>query len=336
MTRAVARRRPARLGRGPRRDARRSPAPAHRLPLVPRQARGGTGGLRGRPPAWCHSTSTSTPTWSPRPVRDVIPSPTRSCSATGWPALGIGDEHLVVAYDDLGGWVATRLWWMLDDLGHRAVAVLDGGVQAWVESGRTLTTDVVAWPPATLTLADRWTRVIDRDGLRASLGSIVLLDARAAPRYRGEIEPIDAVAGHIPTARNAPTDGNLGPDGRFLPPAALRERFEGLGVADLMPTSSPRAAAAYRRPITRSRCASPACPTRGSTPAHTAIGPSPASRSPPAPTPATRRSEATRASGRGPARPPAAPRLTRRDPPIRRSYAPPPMLHAGQSHTPHR
>ena len=147
-------------------------------------------------------------------------------------ALGIGDEHLVVAYDDLGGWVATRLWWMLDDLGHRAVAVLDGGVQAWVESGRTLTTDVVAWPPATLTLADRWTRVIDRDGLRASLGSIVLLDARAAPRYRGEIEPIDAVAGHIPTARNAPTDGNLGPDGRFLPPAALRERFEGLGVAE--------------------------------------------------------------------------------------------------------
>jgi len=72
--------------------------------------------------------------------------------------------------------------------------------------------------------------VIDRDSLRARLGSVVLLDARAGPRYRGEIEPIDPVAGHIPTARNAPTDGNLAEGSRFLPPSALAARFAALGA----------------------------------------------------------------------------------------------------------
>ena len=146
-------------------------------------------------------------------------------------ALGIGDEHMVVAYDDQGGWVATRLWWMLESLGHRAVAVLDGGIQAWTASGRSLTIDVVMYPQASLTLADRWSRTIERDELVRSLGHVVLLDARAATRYRGEIEPIDAVAGHIPTARNAPVDGNLAHDGRFLPPADLAARYAKLGAA---------------------------------------------------------------------------------------------------------
>ena len=83
-----------------------------------------------------------------------------------------------------------------------------------------------SWPPATLHLRDQWSRVTDRDALSARLGEVVLLDARGAPRYRGEVEPVDPVAGHIPTARNAPTDGNLGPDGRFLPADDLRARFE--------------------------------------------------------------------------------------------------------------
>lgn len=144
--------------------------------------------------------------------------------------LGIGSRHQVVAYDDVGGWVATRLWWMLDDLGHRHVAVLDGGVQAWLALGGALTTDVPAVPRASLRLAAAWSKVIDRDGLRARLGSVRLLDARAGARYRGEIEPIDAVAGHIPTAVSAPTDGNLGPDGRFLPTSELAERFRELGA----------------------------------------------------------------------------------------------------------
>jgi thiosulfate/3-mercaptopyruvate sulfurtransferase len=144
--------------------------------------------------------------------------------------LGIGDQHLVVTYDDVGGWVAARLWWMLDDLGHRRAAVLDGGVHAWLEIGGSMTTEMPDVPAAPLHLARTWSKVIDRDGLRDRLGSVRLLDARAGARYRGEIEPIDAIPGHIPTAVSAPTDENLGPDGRFLPLPALIERYRALGA----------------------------------------------------------------------------------------------------------
>jgi thiosulfate/3-mercaptopyruvate sulfurtransferase len=136
-----------------------------------------------------------------------------------------------VAYDDAGGGTAARLWWMLDDLGHRAASVLDGGFPAWVAAGQPLETAIRAWPSTTLRLRDRWTRTIDRDTVRSRLGEVVLLDARAGARYRGEVEPVDLVAGHIPTAVSAPTDGNLGPDGRFLSDVALRDRFLGLGAA---------------------------------------------------------------------------------------------------------
>lgn len=147
-------------------------------------------------------------------------------------ALGIGDAHRVVAYDDVGGWVAARLWWMLDSLGHRDVAVLDGGIGAWTAAGLALTTEIAVWPPARLSLAPEWSGTIERDALRARLGSVTLLDARGAPRYRGEIEPVDALAGHIPTAVNAPTDGNLAADagGRFLERGALAARFVALGA----------------------------------------------------------------------------------------------------------
>lgn len=143
---------------------------------------------------------------------------------------GIGDAHHVMAYDDVGGWVAARLWWMLDVLGHRAVSVLDGGWQAWCAAGGPVTTDVPAWPPATLHLADHWSRTIDRDALLARLGDVVLLDARGAPRYAGEVEPIDAYPGHIPTARHAPTSGVLGADGLFLPAGTLRDYLGSLGA----------------------------------------------------------------------------------------------------------
>lgn len=145
-------------------------------------------------------------------------------------AAGIGDEHHVVAYDDVGGWVAARLWWMLDDLGHERVAVLDGGLSAWTGAGHALTTDVPDWPPARLSVHEDWTRTIDRDDLRARLGRVTVLDARGAPRYRGETEPIDAYPGHIPTAVSAPSDGNLAADGRFLDRSALRRRFDELGL----------------------------------------------------------------------------------------------------------
>lgn len=145
--------------------------------------------------------------------------------------LGIGNEDLVVAYDDSGGGVAARLWWMLDDLGHREAAVLDGGIGAWMAAGLPLTQDRPNWPPARLELAPAWSRVIDRAGLTDRLGSVVLLDGRAGPRYRGETEPVDPVAGHIPSAISAPIAENLGPDGRFLSPERLAERFHGLGVS---------------------------------------------------------------------------------------------------------
>jgi thiosulfate/3-mercaptopyruvate sulfurtransferase len=158
------------------------------------------------------------------------PLPTPSEFRARLEEAGIGTEHEVVAYDDVGGWVAARLWWMLDDLGHESVSVLDGGFPAWVEARLPITTAVPTFPPAGLRLADHWSKVVDLEGLTDRLGEVVLLDARGAPRYRGETEPIDAVAGHIPTARNAPTAGNLGPDGRLLPADALRARFEGLGA----------------------------------------------------------------------------------------------------------
>ena len=171
------------------------------------------------------------------PGRHPLPSP--AAFSARMAAVGIGDSTLVVAYDDAGGWVAARLWWMLDNLGHgRAgrggVVVLDGGWKGWTEAGSPVSREVppAPRPAANLHLDDRWTNVILRDDLRDRLGSVVLLDARAAPRYRGEVEPIDPVAGHIPTAISAPWDGDVGPDGRMLPRDSLRERFASLGISD--------------------------------------------------------------------------------------------------------
>jgi thiosulfate/3-mercaptopyruvate sulfurtransferase len=158
------------------------------------------------------------------------PLPDPGTFATTLARAGIGDEHLVVAYDDVGGWVAARLWWMLDTLGHARVAVLDGGFPAWVAAGLPVETEVVRHPEAQLALAPRWTKVVDREEVSDRLGQRLLLDARSGPRYRGETEPVDPIPGHIPTAVNAPIDGNLGTDGRFLPAEQLRARFAGLGA----------------------------------------------------------------------------------------------------------
>jgi len=167
--------------------------------------------------------------------RHPLPSP--STFAGTLARVGIGPDDMVVGYDDVGGWVAARLWWMLDDLGHHGgEVVLDGGIQAWTAAGGELTAEVPAAPLApadasALGLADRWSKVIERDALRHRLGEVVLVDARGAPRYRGEVEPIDAYPGHIPTAVNAPTDGNLvESNGRFLPADALRIRYERLAA----------------------------------------------------------------------------------------------------------
>jgi thiosulfate/3-mercaptopyruvate sulfurtransferase len=171
------------------------------------------------------------------PGRHPLPSP--EAFRTRMAAAGIGDGAVVVGYDDVGGWVAARLWWMLDNLGFGRrgidgewVGVLDGGIKAWAEAGHELSTNVPAPPaaPASLTLVDTWHGVIEREELKARLGSVTLLDARAAPRYRGEVEPVDPVAGHIPTAISAPFDTNLDLNGRMLGPGALRARFQELEI----------------------------------------------------------------------------------------------------------
>jgi thiosulfate/3-mercaptopyruvate sulfurtransferase len=163
------------------------------------------------------------------PGRHPLPSPADFRDRLE--AAGIGSDDLVVAYDDTSGATAARLWWMLDDLGHERVAILDGGFPAWVAAGYPVSTDAPeARPRGHLVLHDAWKRVADRHAVAAGLGTFVLLDARAGPRYRGEVEPVDRVPGHIPTARSAPSASYLGPNGRLLGATDLSERFATLGV----------------------------------------------------------------------------------------------------------
>ena len=159
--------------------------------------------------------------------RHPLPDPAWFTARMG--ALGIGADDAVVVYDDGPGTVAARLWWMLDALGHRGVRLLDGGLAAWRAAGLPIERGPGPDLPRTeLVLATSWPRVIGRDELRARLGSLVLLDVRAGERYRGEVEPVDPVPGHIPTARSAPAGGNTGPDGRLLSHDALHERYTSL------------------------------------------------------------------------------------------------------------
>jgi thiosulfate/3-mercaptopyruvate sulfurtransferase len=161
------------------------------------------------------------------PGRHPLPSP--AAFAARMAALGFDDTSDIVAYDDAGGTIAARLWWMFDALGHPRVRVLDGGIQGWLAVGGPVTGAVPVHQPGRLTLGDAWARTIDRDALTPRLGTLAVIDARAPERYRGDVEPIDPVAGHIPTAVNRPTGGNLALDGRFLAPAELRLRFAPLG-----------------------------------------------------------------------------------------------------------
>jgi thiosulfate/3-mercaptopyruvate sulfurtransferase len=171
------------------------------------------------------------------PGRHPLPAP--EAFAARMAAAGIGDGARVVGYDDVGGWVAARLWWMLDNLGfgRRGIdgeyaGVLDGGIKSWVEAGRPVTTEAPASParPAKLSLGGRWTRVIEREDLKRRLGTVTLLDARAPERYRGEVEPVDPVAGHIPTAISAPYGPSLDAAGRFKDAPALAARYAELGI----------------------------------------------------------------------------------------------------------
>jgi thiosulfate/3-mercaptopyruvate sulfurtransferase len=155
-------------------------------------------------------------------------------SARAW---GIRDDDVVVAYDDTGSTAAARLWWMLRNAGFSSVFLLDGGLSAWRAAGYATEGGLEEVPSGDVTLTDGAMPVIDAAQARGWPERGVLLDARAGERYRGEIEPVDPRAGHIPGAVSAPTAGNIGSDGRFLPAEKLRERFSALGVRPDVPTA---------------------------------------------------------------------------------------------------
>ncbi|MDN5919568.1 MAG: sulfurtransferase, partial [Pseudonocardia sp.] len=156
---------------------------------------------------------------------------------------GVREDSTVVAYDDADGSVAARAWWLLRWSGLPAgrVMVLDGGFAAWTAEGLPLAGDDVPGvdrvpepPPARGDVVVRpgAMPVLDADGAAALGRSGALLDARAGVRYRGETEPVDPRAGHIPGARSVPFTGNVGPDGRWLAPDELAARFRTAGVTD--------------------------------------------------------------------------------------------------------
>ena len=186
--------------------------------------------------------------------RHPLPSP--DVLAERFAALGIGNHTPVVAYDDANGSFAARAWWLLRWLGAGRVAVLDGGFKAWLAGGGEVATgeprgDPDGLPsggrhsppsgnphgaprPASVTSRVLFTPHVDASAVATSADVVqamrdparVLVDARAAERFAGSIEPIDPVAGHIPGAVNFPFANNLGPEGRFLAPAELRRRWQ--------------------------------------------------------------------------------------------------------------
>jgi len=164
---------------------------------------------------------------TPEAGRHPLPAP--EVFAAGMRVAGISDDSVVVAYDDAGGMSAGRLVWMLRALGVDA-ALLDGGLAAWTGD---LATGAGA-PPAPGAFAARdWPgdRLATIDEAAGDVGAVVI-DARAAERYRGDVEPVDPRAGHIPGAVNVPFGGNLDAGGRFLAPDMLRARFAAAGVRD--------------------------------------------------------------------------------------------------------
>ena len=143
-------------------------------------------------------------------------------------AWGISAETDVVLYDDGPGAYAARAWWLLAWLGKRdGVFILDGGLKAWHAAGFPLSLDAPVVEPGTFAGTPDHRLLLDAEHLQKRLGQpgLTLIDARAQPRFRGEVEPIDPIAGHIPGAQCAAFSENLGSDGRFLPAEQLKQRF---------------------------------------------------------------------------------------------------------------
>ncbi len=161
------------------------------------------------------------------------PLPPAPEAAAVFSRLGIGPDTTVIAADEISGMFASRLFWMLRQLGHGRTAVLDGGVSAWKRSGGELRAGAETRPEANFLPAPVPELSVSVEEVEAGLatGRHLLLDAREPERFRGETEPIDPVAGRIPGARNHPWKGNLGPDGCLLDRGRLRERFAALARA---------------------------------------------------------------------------------------------------------
>jgi thiosulfate/3-mercaptopyruvate sulfurtransferase len=157
------------------------------------------------------------------------PLPQREVVAAWLGRLGIGNSTQVVVYDRNGSTHCGRLWWMLKWLGHDAVAVLDGGLQAWKNAGGALTSGPAAAGPAThFDVRPALRQLVLTETVVAQLGrpGQTLIDARGAPRYRGDVEPLDPVAGHIPGALNRPFTENFTAEGFFKSPEVLKAEWE--------------------------------------------------------------------------------------------------------------
>jgi len=166
----------------------------------------------------------------PSRVRGRHPLPDPADLQVALRRLGVHRDRLVVVYDDVGGLSAARAWWVLKWARLADVRLLDGGLSAWIAAGHATTTESLASEPGDVLVQPGGLATLDASDAALLARSGILLDAGAAERYRGEVEPVDAVGGHIPGAISAPTSENLAPDGRFLGPTQLRSRFEALGA----------------------------------------------------------------------------------------------------------
>ena len=167
------------------------------------------------------------------------PMPAAAAFEAAMRRAGVSAGRPVVVYDDADSTAAARAWWLLRYFGHSSVRVLDGGFRAWTAEGQPVSSGpplLVA--PGDFTASPRHLELLDADGAAVMASTGLLLDARAGERYRGETEPVDPVAGHIPGAVSAPTADNVHPDGTFLAAADLTARFAALG-APPPPLASP-------------------------------------------------------------------------------------------------
>ena len=160
------------------------------------------------------------------------PLPARADWGATLARLGVTPARAVVVYDAQGGMYAARAWWMLLWAGHRPVSVLDGGLAAWKSAGGAVDAGVVVpvAAPTPYPLGESLVPSVDAEALHSALGRVTLIDARAGERYRGEVEPLDKRAGHIPGARSRFFKDNLDAQGRFKPADQLRATFATFGA----------------------------------------------------------------------------------------------------------